>query len=471
VSISERAYAASPTWLQHGMVSAFGWRWRRLRLGGQWPEFTREYRDRERWSREQWRDYGTRRLRQLLLTAVQRVPHYRTEWAGLGLTADRINRMELEDLSTLPILSKDVARRSPEALLVDGAVPPGSQVHHTSGSTGTPIATYWTPQEMQRSLALREARSAGWAGVSYSQSRATFSGRMVVPDPMSPGPYHRYNVFEEQIYFSPFHLSAATVGQYVDALRRYHPKWFNGYAFSYYTLARLAKEHALECHSPQAIVTTSEKVTGQMRAVMEEVFRCKVYEEYGTVEDVMYACECERGGLHVNPDAGIVEIVDEHDRPAPPGQPGRLLATGFVREHQIFVRFALGDEACWAEGSCPCGREMPLLREITGRIEDAVVGPDGREMVRFHGIFVNQPHVIEGQIVQETLDSIVVKVVTTDGFSSRDVDNIRGRIQARLTPQTQVEVVSVSSIPRTKAGKYQAVVSRLAQRGGSVETT
>src|SRR4029079_7956659 len=53
VSITERTYAASPTWLQHAMVSAFGWRWRRLRLGGQWPAFTRDYRDREGWSRGQ----------------------------------------------------------------------------------------------------------------------------------------------------------------------------------------------------------------------------------------------------------------------------------------------------------------------------------------------------------------------------------------------------------------------------------
>src|SRR4029078_5756982 len=124
---------------------------------------------------------GCRRVRSARAPAGDGVPYYRTEWAALGLTVDRVNRMELEDLATLPVLPKDVARRSPDALLVDGVVPPGAQIHHTSGSTGPPIATYWTPTEMQRSLALREARSAGWAGVSYSQSRATFSGRMVVP--------------------------------------------------------------------------------------------------------------------------------------------------------------------------------------------------------------------------------------------------------------------------------------------------
>ncbi len=50
---------------------------------------------------------------------------------------------------------------------------------------------------------------------------------------------------------------------------------------------------------------------------------------------------------------------------------------------------------------------MPVLREVIGRLEDCVYGLDGRRLVRFHGIFVDQPHVREGQIVQEALDASV----------------------------------------------------------------
>ena len=46
-----------------------------------------------------------------------------------------------------------------------------------------------------------------------------------------------------------------------------------------------------------------------------------------------------------------------------------------------------------------------------GRLEDVVVGPDGREMVRFHWVFVDLPNVLEGQIVQETLERLTVKLV------------------------------------------------------------
>ena len=108
---------------------------------------------------------------------------------------------------------------------------------------------------------------------------------------------------------------------------------------------------------------------------------------------------------------------------------------------------------------------MPVLQEVVGRIEDVVIGPDGRRMVRFHGIFIGQPHVREGQIIQETLDRIRVKVVPTGGFGPDDVQDIIHRVQQRLTSQVEVVVEPVNHIPRTATGKFQAVVSRLHEKG------
>ncbi|GJQ22201.1 MAG: hypothetical protein HBSIN02_25560 [Bacteroidia bacterium] len=83
-------------------------------------------------------------------------------------------------------------------------------------------------------------------------------------------------------------------------------------------------------------------------------------------------------------------------------------------------------------------------------------------MVRFHGIFVNQPHVREGQIVQEALDLIRVKVIPSGNFGQEDVDDITHRVQQRLGDSVKVIVESVDEIPRTKAGKFQAVISKIA---------
>jgi phenylacetate-CoA ligase len=102
---------------------------------------------------------------------------------------------------------------------------------------------------------------------------------------------------------------------------------------------------------------------------------------------------------------------------------------------------------------------MPVLKEVVGRIEDVVVGPDGREMVRFHGIFTDQPHVCEGQIVQEALERITVRIVPTPEFGEDDVRDIVHRVQQRLGSEIHVRVERVAAIPRAASGKYKAVVS------------
>ena len=111
----------------------------------------------------------------------------------------------------------------------------------------------------------------------------------------------------------------------------------------------------------------------------------------------------------------------------------------------------------WDAEPCPCGRQMPVIKEVLGRIEDVVVGPDGRQMVRFHGVFVNQPHVREGQIIQEALDLIRVRVVPTDGFGIQMFKILFTVVQQRLGKRLSVVVEPVPEIPRTKAGKFQAV--------------
>jgi phenylacetate-CoA ligase len=121
----------------------------------------------------------------------------------------------------------------------------------------------------------------------------------------------------------------------------------------------------------------------------------------------------------------------------------------------------LGDLAAWDPKPCPCGRAMPVIKEVVGRMEDVVTGPDGRQMVRFHGIFVNQPNVIEGQIIQEALDQIRVKVVPTVGFNQSEIVDIQHRIQQRLGTSINVTVETVTEIPRTKAGKFKAVISNI----------
>ncbi len=451
-------YTTLPVWAQNAAVTSYGVYWHWLRFGAGFQKYTQGFREREHFSAEEWQSWTQKQLGKLLSESVENVPYYSRHYTVLQKQAAREG-----NLQALPLLEKDAIRKDPRALLRSD-ITAKEYVFHTSGTTGTPIASIWTLRENRISLALREARSANWAGVSFSMPRATFSGRMVEPDPNSKGPYYRYNAVEKQVYFSAFHLKPDTASKYVKALWKHHIEWMTGYAVSYYLLAKFVLEQDIEVPPLKAVITTSEKLTSEMRAVMEEAYHCKVFEEYSTVENALFASECECGNLHVSPDAGIVEILRLDGTPCAPDEVGEVVATCLAREYQPLIRFRLGDLAAWSGEPCPCGRQMPVIKEVVGRIEDVVVGPDGRQMVRFHGIFTDQPHVREGQIIQESLNHIHVKIVPGDCFSPGDVADIVARVQQRLGNSVEVTVEKVEFIPRAKSGKFKAVISNIVKK-------
>ena len=465
MSLADRLYSRLPTWGQHAAVTAYGLYWHQLRFGPGYRHALHGYLDRERWDGSRWAEWTKAELRRLLVLAAETVPYYADTWSASEKRAARSGRLD-----GLPFLEKDPLRSSPRAFVRQA--PQGRRrrrelVFHTSGSTGTPIASIWTVDELRASLAQREARSARWAGTSFQRPRATFSGRIVVPNAESSGPFHRWNAVERQVYFSAFHLSSQTAHQYVEALHRHRIEWLTGYAVSFHLLARFMLERGIEPPPLRAVITTSEKLTVAMRSTMEEAYRCPIFEEYSTVENAVFASECDHGSLHVSPDAGVVEILAEDGSPCRPGEVGEVVATCLSRTHQPLIRFRLGDLAAWSDEACPCGRSMPRLKEVVGRLEDVVVGPDGREMVRFHGVWVGLSSVVEGQIVQRALDHIVARVVPGDGFGRADEAEIQQRIRQRLGPEVRVEIERRTVLPRTAAGKVRAVISELRRPDGS----
>ena len=455
MGLADKVYARLPQRGQDAAASAFGLYRHWLRSGPGYSKLVAGYRERDAWPAERHDAYQAAQLQRLLRDAAEHVPYYREAWSDGEKRAAREGRLQ-----ELPLLPKDPVRLRPDDFAREDMRPLPRFRFLTSGSTGTPVTTLWTAREARDARALREVRSANWAGVSFDEGRATFSGRMVVTDPHSRGPFHRYNRVENQVYFSAFHLARGNADQYVEALWRHRVQWLTGYAVSWYLLARHVLDRGLKVPPLKAVVTTSEKLMPNMRAVMEEAYGCRVHEEYGTVENAVFASECAHGRLHASPDAGVVEILRPDGSPCDPGEPGEVVATGFIRRYQPFIRYRVGDVAAWGDAPCPCGRPMPVLGEIVGRIEDVVRGADGREMVRFHGIFVGQDNVVEGQVVQETLDRIVVKVVPTAGFGEADSEDIRSRIRQRLG-DVDVAVETVAEIPRSASGKFQAVISHV----------
>jgi len=344
--------------------------------------------------------------------------------------------------------------------LLSSTLEKGGEFFASSGSTGTPTQILFSHAMHQRWSAGFEARIRHWAGVNRFTPRGMIGGRRVVPEGDAKPPFYRYNFFEKQTYFSAYHISASNASDYLKGIKRNQVEYMTGYAMSNYFLARFFQEQKLDAPKLKAVITSSEKLTPEMRSTFRKVYDCKTYDSWSGLEACGLVSECEHGSLHISPDLGILELLDEKGLPVKPGEVGEVVCTGLINYDQPLIRYRIGDRMRLGKNSCSCGRSMPTVEEIAGRVEDTVIGQDGREMVRFHGIFIDLPNLIEGQIIQYTLSSFEIKIVTNGHWAQVESETIRKRMRSQLG-NIELQINEVSEIPRNQNGKFQAVISHL----------
>jgi phenylacetate-CoA ligase len=452
-----------PYKIQNAAISAYGYYWHRRRFGGIFQRELQLFRWREHYSAEQWDGYQTRELRNLLVHAFDNVPYYREKFYAAGLSSSDLAKISPDNLGMLPELSKDDLRRYGTGSLLSRKRTGRGSFFSSSGSTGTPVRIYFSYPMHQRWSAAFEARIRNWAGVSRYESRGMIGGRRIIPYGTAKGPYHRYNSAEKQIYFSAYHISTATAPNYASALERYRPVYMTGYAMSNYLLARLFQECEIEVPHMKSVITSSEKLTSEMREAFRRVYGCNTYDSYSGVEACGLISENEYSQLIVSPDVGIMEILNENREPCKPGEVGELYCTGLLNYDQPLIRYKIGDKVRLAQNQTTlCGRNMTVIEEIIGRDEDIIQGPDGRQMVRFHGLYIDIGGLIAGQLVQHESDSFTMNLQVEKGKFDRQ--NSEKLIKHRLFSQlgeVRIRFEYPEKIPLGPNGKFKAVVSEL----------
>jgi phenylacetate-CoA ligase len=460
LGLQEKIYNGSPVFIQNLMVSAYGYTWMKRRFGGVFKAELEKARQREHFTTAQWQNYQAAALQRLLQHAYSSVPYYRDTFTAAGLNSQSIKNILPGSLSALPVLTKEQLRQHGASTLLSSIREKGGSFFSSSGSTGTPTQIIYSHAMHQRWFGIYELRVRNWAGVSSFTPRGMIGGRRILPEAQAKPPYYRYNYFEKQAYFSAYHISPKTIENYKHGMLQHHVQYMTGYAVSNFILARFFKELNIEAPQLKCVITSSEKLTQEMRDVFSSVYGCKTYDGWGSVEACGLITECEHGNMHISPDAGILEVLDDNLNPVAPGVEGTVYCTGLLNYDQPLIRYRIGDTMILSDETCPCGRAMPVVKEIAGRVEDVITGTDGRQMVRFHSIF-NGLHAIKlSQVIQESATDIVVKLVTAEPLNEEGINTIKKRIRSQLGDMN-VMVEEVDNIPLSKNGKFRAVVSKL----------
>lgn len=116
----------------------------------------------------------------------------------------------------------------------------------------------------------------------------------------------------------------------------------------------------------RALLVAGEPLSPARRDRIAAVWGVPVVQEYGASETGGLAGECPHGQLHLWADRAIFEVYDPATGRVSADGSGELVVTPLCREAMPLLRYHIGDRVEVSYRDCPCGWALPAVR-VLGR--------------------------------------------------------------------------------------------------------
>lgn len=420
----------------------------------------RQLEDSQWWPRERLEAFRLQRLRAFLTGAATNVPYYRDLFHNAGFDPRAVK--SCCDLATLPFLTKNDIRAHTDALKSIRAK--GLARFNTGGSSGEPLVFYIGAERVSHDVAAKW-RATRWWGVDVGDPEIVVWGSPIELKAQDRMRGLRDALLRTEL-LPAFEMSEAKLDSFLSRIRARRPRMLFGYPSALAYIAAHAERRGVDMTGLGVAVAfvTAERLYQHQRKQIERVFACRVANGYGGRDAGFIAHECPSGGMHISAEDVIVETVDGGGRPTPAGTPGEIVVTHLATRDFPFIRYRTGDIGVLDDSACPCGRTLPVLREIQGRTTDFVVAEDGTVMHGLALIYIlrDLPGLKRFKIVQESRTRTKVLLVPGPGFNPRALDEIKSGFRARLGARVEVQTEVVPELQAERSGKFRYVVSHVA---------
>ncbi len=413
---------------------------------------------------EKMRDLQALKLRRLVRHAYRHVPFYRDRMRAADLTPDDIQT--LDDLRKLPFLTKDDVRKHLYFdIMSDNHDKAEILKVTTSGSTGEPFVCFVDREQLEFRWAAT-LRSMEWTGWRFGDRQLRLWHQTLGMSKTQVAREFADAFLSRRKFIPAYEMSDETLKSFVQTIEEYQPVLLDGYAESFNFLARYLKEHGRMNVSPKGIISSAQTLPEGSRKVIEEAFGCKVFDKYGSREFSGIAYECEaHAGHHVVGEGYIVEVLKD-GAPAAPGEIGEVVITDLNNFCLPFIRYRIGDlaEAIDPAEPCVCGRGLPRLGKIEGRVQSIIIGSKGQYVpgTFFAHVLKDYDHAIrQFQIVQTERGAITFKVVKGKRYSDETLAEVLDTLRRFLGDDMQIAVDFQENIEMVRTGKRLATVSKL----------
>lgn len=427
----------------------------------------RRFFERSQWfSQDELVRYQDQRLRQIVDQAYHRVPYYQDLFRRFKLRPDDIRTVA--DLSKLPLLSKAALRKDFLRLQATDQRRHHARLVRTSGTSGEPLR-FLVDKPANVLEFVYYWRHWSWTGYRLGCRFAELTSHYFLRNESTAGQLFCVQPFIGRLLLNSLSIAPDHAPSYASALRTHRSQFLKGIASALYYLALFFREAGIRDICLKGVFSTGEMLLRRQRETIEEVFHCRVLDSYGHMERTVAVSECPAGGLHINPEYGILEAVGirpckTSDR-AGRAYTAKIVGTSLHNFAMPLLRYEVGDVAEF-DGSpkaCPCGRAMPRVRRINGRQEDVILTPDGRAVTTLFIVFDKVPGVAQGQIIQEEPSRLRVRVVRAPGYTGQSEGELVACLRRFVGPvmHLDLEYVSRDALRRDTVGKFRTVISRI----------
>jgi phenylacetate-CoA ligase len=392
-------------------------------------------------------------LKLLLAHAAATSPYYRARWGSAP---------HVGDLAQLPLLTRRDIQDSYEELKSERLPREHGRTAEvrTSGSTGAPIRVLSTQlaELFWNSITLRE----------HSWHRRDFNGKLAaIRHGIDGAKSSNWGKATAGVVATGPALGLgiqADTDSQLAWLERERPDYLLTFPSNAAELARSCLRAGIKLPGLREVRTMGEALAEQTRQLCRDAWDVPVVDFYSAEEVGYIALQCpEHEHYHAQAETRIVEVLDESGNPCLPGQTGRVVVTDLNNFAMPLVRYEIGDIAEVGE-PCPCGRGLPVLSRILGRVRNMLTAADGKRYFPTFGTrsMPGVEKLRQHQFVQKSFTLVEARLVVAEPFDAQVESALREHVLSRLPSGFEVKFVYVDSIARSPSGKFEDFVSEVA---------
>lgn len=401
-----------------------------------------------------------KKLLSMLHYAFDNSPYYKKLFDERGIKPDSIQ--SLADVQKIPVTTKLDVRNNLSKFISSEYQKENLVLAKTGGSTGVSLDLYFDEacQEARNAAAIR---SDMWAGWLMGQKRAALWGNPAVPHTLKEK--IRHHCLDRMIYLDTMLLNDETMSSFVDQWRSEKAKAIFGHAHSIYIFAKFLDKKNITDLRPNAIVATSMMLLKHERQLIESIFQCAVTDRYGCEEVGLIACECEQhDGMHLNVDHLYIEFLDDGGKPVAPGKEGKITVTDFNNHGMPLIRYQVGDVGVPSSRKCACGRGLPLMEKLEGRVADFLLTASGAMVSGISLVertLTKVPGIEQMQLVQVTLEALLINRVKGQEYKAGTDEQLIHELTKVFGSKVNYKIQDVKHIPQEASGKYRFSICKV----------